>query len=247
MIKGLYASGSGMMPRMLKVEVIANNLANINTTGFKRDSIFVQIMKDTGVAQETGNGDLSGLNVREYTDFSEGSLSPTSNKLDLAIQGSGFFVVQTPGGPRYTRNGSLSLSTDGTIVNAQGCPVMGTGGPIQLPDMQKLSQGDISINETGEVSVDGKKLGRLEIASFSDTSVLKKDGGTNFVSDVPPTAGVADGKNISIRQGYLEESNVNGIEEMVQMIELSRSFESAQKSMVSQDGTLDKANDVGKL
>jgi flagellar basal-body rod protein FlgF len=247
MIKGIYASGSGMMPRMLKIEVIANNLANINTTGFKRDNIFVQIMKDTGVAQATGNGDLSGLNVREYTDFSEGSLNPTSNKLDLAIQGPGFFVAQSPNGPRYTRNGGFSLSTDGTLVTAQGYPVMGAGGPIQLPDMQKLSQGDISINETGEVTVDGRQIGKLEIANFEDTSVLKKDGGSDFVSDVPPKSGVADGKNIAIRQGYLEESNVNGIEEMVQMIELSRSFESAQKTMVSQDATLDKANDVGKL
>ncbi len=247
MIKGIYASGTGMMPRMLKLEVIANNLANISTAGFKRDNIFVQIMKNTAVAQTKGGGDLSGLNVKEYTDFSEGSLSPTSNKLDLALQGSGFFVAQTPNGPRYTRNGSFSLSTDGTIVTSQGYPVLGAGGPIQLPDMQKLSQGDISIDETGEVTVDGKKLGRLEIANFADTSVLKKDGGTDFVSDVPPTIGVADGKNTAVRQGYLEESNVNGIEEMVQMIELSRNFESAQKTMESQDGTLDKANDVGKL
>ena len=159
MIKGIYASGTGMMPRMLKLEVIANNLANISTAGFKRDNIFVQIMKNTAVAQTKGGGDLSGLNVKEYTDFSEGSLSPTSNKLDLALQGSGFFVAQTPNGPRYTRNGSFSLSTDGTIVTSQGYPVLGAGGPIQLPDMQKLSQGDISIDETGEVTVDGKKLG----------------------------------------------------------------------------------------
>ena len=247
MIKGLYASGSGMMPRMLKLEVIANNLANISTAGFKRDNIFVQIMKDTGIAQTKGGGDLSGLNVREYTDFSEGSMNPTSNKLDLAIQGSGFFVAQAPDGLRYTRNGSFGLSTDGTIVTSQGYPVMGTGGPIRLPDMQKTSQGDISINETGEVSVDGKQIGRLEIANFEDTSVLKKDGGTYFAADEGAKSSVADGKNTSIRQGFLEESNVNGIEEMVQMIELSRSFESAQKTMVSQDGTLDKANDVGKL
>ena len=113
--------------------------------------------------------------------------------------------------------------------------------------MQKLRQGNISINETGEVSVDGVQLGRLEIANFDDTSVLKKDGGTDFVAAEVPKSGVADGKNISIRQGFLEESNVNGIEEMVQMIELSRSFEAAQKTMISQDGTLDKANDIGKL
>src|SRR5208283_4395063 len=119
MIKGIYAAGSGLMPRMLKLEVIANNLANISTTGFKRDNIFVQIMKDTGVEQAKGNGDLSGLKVREYTDFSEGSMNQTGNKLDLAIQGSGFFAAETPNGVRYTRNGSFSLSTDGTIVTSQ--------------------------------------------------------------------------------------------------------------------------------
>ena len=247
MIKGIYASGTGMTPRMLKLEVIANNLANISTAGFKRDNIFVQTLKDAGVAQSKGGGDLSGLDVREYTDFSEGSINPTSNKLDLALQGSGFFVAQSPNGPLYTRNGSFGLSTDGTIVTAQGYPVMGTGGAIQLPDMQKLTQGNISINETGEVSVDGIQLGRLEVASFDDTSVLKKESGTYFTANEGAKTGVADGKNTSVRQGYLEESNVNGIEEMVQMIELSRSFESAQKAMVSQDGTLDKAKDVGKL
>jgi len=247
MIKGIYAAGSGLMPRMLKLEVIANNLANISTTGFKRDNIFVQIMKDTGVEQAKGNGDLSGLKVREYTDFSEGSMNQTGNKLDLAIQGSGFFAAETPNGVRYTRNGSFSLSTDGTIVTSQGYPVLGTGGPIQLPNIQNLTQGEISINESGEVVADGKKIGTLQIAQFPDTSVLKKDGGTYFVADGDSKSSVADGKSTVIRQGYLEDSNVNGIEEMVQMIELSRGFESAQKTMISQDGTLDKANDVGKL
>ena len=247
MIKGMYSSGSGMMPRMLKLEVIANNLANINTTGFKRDSIFVQILKNAGVAQSKGGGDLSGLDVKEYTDFSEGSMNPTGNQLDLAIQGPGFFAADTPSGVRYTRNGNFSLSTDGTIVTAQGYPVLGTSGPIQLPDLRNAKIGDISINESGEISVDGKKIGSLLIAKFDDTSVLKKEEGTFFTADVPGKDAEADGKGTIIRQGQLEESNVNGIEEMVQMIELSRSFESAQKTMLYQDGTLDKAMDIGKL
>ena len=247
MIKGIYASGSGMVPRMMKLEVIANNLANISTTGFKRDNIFVQILKDTGISQSKGGGDLSGLDVKEYTDFAEGSMSQTSNPLDLAIQGPGFFTVQSPTGTCYTRNGSFSLSTNGTLVTSQGYPVLGTGGPIQLPDVRKLSQGDIVINQSGEVTFDGKIISRLRIANFADMSALKKEGGTYFVSTAPEKGTEADGKDIVIRQGQLEESNVNGIEEMIEMIELSRSFESAQKTMLYQDSTLEKAMDVGQV
>jgi len=247
MIKGIYASGSGMTPRMLKLEVISNNLANISTTGYKRDNLFVQILKDTGVAQSKGDGELSGLDVKEYTDFSAGSMNQTGNPLDLAIQGPGFFAAQSPNGVCYTRNGNFSLSVDGTLVTAQGYPVLGTSGAIQLPDLRKLSQGDISINETGQISVDGKIVAQLKIANFADTSVLKKEAGTYFVANVRETSAEADGKDTIVRQGQLEESNVNGIEEMIQMIELSRSFESAQKSMLYQDGTLEKALDVGQL
>ncbi len=247
MIKGIYASGSGMMPRMVKLEVISNNLANISTTGFKRDNLFVQILKGTGVAQAKGGGELSGMDVREYTDFSEGSMNQTGNPLDLAIQGPGFFAAQSPTGVCYTRNGSFSLSTEGTVVTAQGYPVLGTAGPIQLPDMRKLSQGDILINESGGISVDGKVIAKLRIANFADTSALKKEAGSYFVSSAQEKGAEADGKDTIVRQGQLEESNVNGIEEMIQMIELSRSFESAQKSMLYQDGTLEKALEVGQL
>ncbi|HTX18025.1 MAG TPA: flagellar basal-body rod protein FlgF [Bacteroidota bacterium] len=247
MIKGIYASGSGMVPRMMKLEVIANNLANISTTGFKRDNIFVQILKDTEVSQSKGGGDLSGLDVKEYTDFTEGSMNQTSNPLDLAIQGPGFFTVQSPTGLCYTRNGIFSLSTDGTIVTAEGYPLLGSGGPIRLPDVQKLSQGDIVVNQSGEVTYDGKIISRLRIASFTDMGSLKKEKGTYFVTTAPETGTEADGKDTVIRQGQLEESNVNGIEEMIEMIELSRSFESAQKTMLYQDGTLEKAMDVGQV
>lgn len=247
MIKGIYASGSGMLPRMLRLEVIGNNLANINTTGFKRDNIFVQILKDSAVTQSQGTGELVGLDVHEYTEFTEGSLKQTNNQLDVAMQGRGFFVVETPRGVRYTRNGNFSLSVDGTVVTAQGYPVLGNGGRIQLPDIHKLAQGDLSITEIGEIIVDKKPVGTLRIADFEDNSVLKKEAGTYFVASAPEKGADVDGKDRLIRQGFLEESNVDGIEEMIAMVELSRNFESDQKAMQYQDGTLDKAMEVGRV
>lgn len=247
MIKGIYASGSGMLPRMLRLEVIGNNLANINTTGFKRDNIFVQIMKNTSVTQSQGSGELAGLDVKEYTEFTEGSLKQTNNQLDLAIQGRGFFVVESPGGLLYTRNGNFSLSVEGTIVTAQGYTVLGTGGRIQLPDVRKLAAGELSVSEAGEIMVDKRLVGRLRVANFDDEAVLKKEVGTFFKTDAREGIGGTEGKGSIVRQGFLEESNVDGIEEMIAMVELSRGFESDQKTMLYQDGTLEKAMDIGRV
>ncbi len=247
MIKGIYASGAGMQPRMLRLEVIGNNLANINTTGFKKDSIFVQVLREAAAAQANGDGELAGLDVKEFTDFSEGSLNQTNNRLDLAIQGSGFFTIQTPAGLRYTRNGNFMLSAGGTVVTSQGFPVLAKSGRIQLPDLQRLTMGNLTIDEQGNVILDRTPIAQLRIANVDSTSMLKKDGNALFYAEGPVHDVDPNGSNCAIRQGYLEESNVEGVEEMVQMVELSRSFESDQKSVQYQDGTLEKAFEVGRL
>ena len=247
MIRGIYSSGAGMQPRMMRLEVIGNNLANIETTGFKRDNLFIRILKDKGVDMAQGKSELSGLDAKEFTDFTEGSLNATNNPLDCAIVGDGFFTIDTPQGIRYTRNGNFMLSVDGTLETNQGYPVLSTTGRIQMPDIQRLSQGNITINQLGEVSVDNKTIAKLRIATFDDKTTLKKDRSTCFAADAPEKPADPDGKNMIVRQGYLEESNVDGIEEMIVMIEQSRSFESDQKAIQAQDETVERALDLGRV
>ncbi|MCX6135306.1 MAG: flagellar basal-body rod protein FlgF [Ignavibacteriales bacterium] len=247
MIKGIYNSGTGMQPRMTRLEVLANNIANSATTGYKRDSLFIQAMKDAGLSQVEGLADLKGLDSKQFTDFSEGSFAQTHNPLDLAIQGKGFFVVETPQGIKYTRNGGFSLSQDGTVVNAEGYPVLSTSGHIQIPRPEKAVGSSITINERGEVTVGKAVLGQLRIADFRDMSQLRKAGQTMFTTDAPEQRAAVDGHSVVIRQGFLEESNVEALGEMIQLVELSRSFETDQRTIKAQDTTLERALDVGRV
>lgn len=247
MIKGIYSSGSGMQPRLMRLDVIANNVANADTTGYKKDSIFVQIMKDVGVAQSTGAGELAGLDVKEFTDFAEGSLRPTNAPLDMAIQGEGFFVLDTPEGQRYTRNGNFRIDENGDVVSSNGDKLMGAGGKINIPGAEKMVQNDLSITKSGDIFMGPTKLAKIRIVTFSDMQKLLKTAGTMFRSDESPKDVSLSDEKSTIRQGYLEESNVEALTEMVQLVELSRGFETDQRTMRYQDSTLEKAMEVGRV
>jgi flagellar basal-body rod protein FlgF len=245
MIDGLYRVGAGMSTKMVRMEILANNLANIETLGFKRDRAFSEEL-DAAAAQSAadGSGDLV---IHQVVDYSEGSLKQTNNQLDLAIQGRGFFVLDTPSGPRYTRNGNFQLGLDGTILSSGGYPVSGTNGKLQLPDVHRLTQGSVQVSETGEVTVDKQIVGQLRVVDFQDYTQLMKDDQALFTA--PAEAGPVEGPGrlTGIRQGYVEESNVEGIEEMVSMIDLSRSFEAEQKAIQTIDTSLGQSNEVGKM
>ena len=247
MIKGIYTSAVGMMPNKLKIDVIANNLANIATTGFKKDNIFIRIL-DSAVLDVNKNGgyELSGLLITEYTSFDQGNLKQTGNPLDLAINGNGFFVVQTPEGLRYTRNGNFTLTSDGKIVNSKGHVLLGVGGEIKLPDIARLKDVEIKVNKNGEIYAGDKFVGKIKVVWFNDLTKLKKTSSTYFSTD--EGAGeieLTDG--FEIYQGFLEESNVDAVEELVRMIEASKIYESGYKAVQHQDETLSKANELGKL
>lgn len=246
MIKGLYTSSNGMPPMQVRMEMIANNLANINTNGFKKDSLFVQMMKDPGVASAAG--ELSPrVSAQRVTDFAEGALVQTNNPLDLALQGSGFFVVQTPQGVRYTRDGNFSVMLDGTLTTREGYPVLGTEGAIKFPDLQKLAHEAVAVSPTGEVTVGRNPIGTLRIVEFEHQHRLKKVGGSMFSVDASDDPGLKEVEMPTVRQGFLEESNVDGIAEMIEMIEITRYFEASQKAIASQDATLDKVLEAGKF
>lgn len=247
MIKGIYTIGAGLTPRVLKMDVIGNNLANMNTVGFKKDRAFIEILNEQKMMIESRKPENQALGVVERTDYTEGSFQQTGNSLDLAIRGNGFFAIETPRGIRYTRNGSFTLSLDGTVVTKDGYPVLGTEGRIQLPDLQRLTAGDIQINEAGEIMIDKKPVGKLQIVTFDDMTVLKKEGNTNFMTDDDSKVHPAPEGEYIIHQGFLEESNVEGIEEMVVMVELSRQFESGQKAVQAQDETIERLLDLGRV
>lgn len=233
MIKGIYNSASAMIPRIRQQEVIANNIANVTTPGFKKDSVFVS---ELSRAQQKGiptKSDWESPMIDQvYTDQSQGSFNQTGNTLDLALDGIGFFVIQTAeGAEALTRNGAFTTNDTGFLINSDGEMALGAGGPIQLPP------GEVSISGDGGVSVDGAQLTNLRIATVEDPGQLKKVGGKFLVPDgIELRAAV----NFAVRQGYLEASNVDVITQMVEMISSYRNYESDSQALKAQDESLEK-------
>jgi flagellar basal-body rod protein FlgG len=246
MDSGLYTAYSGLRATADVLEILANNLANINTTGFKSDETF-QKMYNRAVA-ENGAGPLedainnSASIGGTISNFEPGVLKTTGRSLDVSIEGKGFLTIQGPSGLYYTRNGSLHLNSEGGLVNSEGLPVMGENGPIQLPP------GPISISVTGDIEVDGKGVDTLRVVDFNNRAALEKTGNSLFRSRGPEPV-VMDPSQRSIRQGTLEQSNVNAVKEMVQMINVMRQFEALQKTIFTMMNNInDRAiNQVGHV
>ncbi|MDK2878686.1 MAG: flagellar basal-body rod protein FlgF [Thermoanaerobacteraceae bacterium] len=255
MIRGLYTAASGLVAEMARTDVISNNLANVNTSGFKKDRAIFRAFPEMNIHRI---GDPAVLSPKDKidpkpfigvlgtgsmldeinTNFSQGSIKNTSNPLDLALTGEGFFEVQTPGGVRYTRDGSFTRNQQGYLVTGDGHYVMGLNGPIQLPDGK-----DISINRRGEVFSDGSFVDRLLVAAFADQRQLLKEGDNLYVSNQQPLP-----SNSEVIQGALEGSNVNPISEMVDLITAFRAYEASQRVVKANDDTLGKAvNDIARL
>jgi flagellar basal-body rod protein FlgF len=247
MIKGIYTSEAAMRPKMTRMEVIANNLANINSTGFKKDRVFLEMLNQSASDAADGRNDLNGVNVRRAVDFTPGSLQPTGNPFDLAIEGDGFFTVETPVGMLLTRNGHFKLGTDGSLLTAEGYPVQGDNGSVVIPNADKLQQSSITVNEAGEVVAGHDPIARLRVVNVDRPDLLQKDHEALFVPNAGQVPVNVPHDQLHVRQGFLEESNVEGVEEMISLIELSRSFETDQKMIQSQDATLDRSLEVGKL
>jgi flagellar basal-body rod protein FlgF len=244
---GMLEAVRGCLKEEVRTDVIANNLANASVVGFKRDELSFRNMllgtapESSGSSQGTGAPaqDLSLVHIQ--TDLSNGPIRHTGNSLDLAINGKGFFKVQTPDGVRYTRKGNFSRDDQGFLMTQDGNPVLGTAGPIPI------SEGTVLIDETGRVLVDGSEVGQLALTDFADPEQLQKEGGTLFqasenAEELPFL------KESVIRQGYVEDSNVDVSREMVAMIHSLRAFESYQKAIQVMDGLDNRAiNEVGKL
>jgi flagellar basal-body rod protein FlgF len=243
MIQGIYIASSGMTPLMDKQDQIANNLANINTTGFKQSGLFIKTYQkflSNDLRQPFVNNEIKPDEV--YLDYSEGAMKRTSLPLDLCIKGSGFFTVMSSEGVRYTRNGNLSIDAEGLLVTNDGAKVMSNDGYIRVE-----RNVPIVITEKGEVTQNGNSKGFLKISDFNKPYKLLRCGNSLLQPQLPETP-VVQPKNFEICQGYLESSNVNIVRNMVEMISAYRNFEADQKAVQAQDQTLEKAvNEVGKI
>ena len=255
MVRGLYTASSGMINEQKRMDVIANNLANVNTTGFKKDSVAVQSFEDVLTVRMNGDSPVRstvigkmtlGARVGDiYTDYSQGTVRQTNESLDFAINGNGFFTVgyineQGQMEQRYTRDGSFTVNADGDLTTKDGFYVLDSNGQtINIPN------GEISVVEDGTIYVNGENVGQLNIVDFDDKENMLKIG-DNLYEYIGEGQGVpADGQII---QGYLEQSNVNIISEMVDMINVMRSYEASQKVIQTQDETLGKAvNEIGRI
>lgn len=260
MIRSMYTATTGMEAQQLFMDTISNNLANVNTTGFKRSKmefqdLMYQTIREVGVKNAEGTiaptGIEVGLGVRSSStqhNFEQGSLTQTGNSLDLAIQGDGFFQVSMPDGKiAYTRDGSFKLSSEGTIVNSDGYVIE---PQINIPaggkDLSIGDDGNISVRLAGEETL--TEIGQIELAGFVNPAGLRSLGGNLLgVSDASgePIIELPGENNMgTISQGYIEASNVQVVEEMVNMISAQRAYEIVSKSIQVSEDMMSTANNL---
>jgi flagellar basal-body rod protein FlgF len=203
---------SALEARMKIVDVITNNLANANTIGFKRD--FGHVLQGE-----------TEFDVGTQIDLSSGDLVGTGNTLDVAINGSGFFAIETPGGVRYTRAGSFGLNANGELVTKDSMRVLSTSNtPIAV------GEGRVEIRDGGVVMVDDNEVATIKVVTFNDASRLQKEGFQRMVW-TGDASGVQPASDPQVKGGYIERSNVNAIDEMVHLMAAYREFESVQRTL----------------
>jgi flagellar basal-body rod protein FlgG len=242
MNRGIYPILSASLAQEHRIQILTNNVANLRTTGFKRvEPVFQAILASKG--QFSGSPGLAAnsfqpvvgslLNAPERvfvsprdlaTDFSGGELRETKNQFDMAIKGPGFFQIQTAQGFVYTRNGMFHLDDQRRLVTEKGDPVMGDKGPL------KFKKGDVRVSPNGEIQVDGTTADRIRLVEFPDSKALEQIGEGYFAGENPKPV-----KEVAIAPGYLEESNVKAVEEMVEIIQVMRTYESGQKAFQTFD------------
>ena len=211
-----------------ELDVVANNIANLNTTGFKADNVvFHEFLMPGARANQFAGGDrrISFVHDRAtWLDLSQGPVEHTGNPLDVAISGNAFLTVQTPRGERYTRNGALQVNSQGQLVTSEGLQVIGQNGPIVFqPNDRNISigiDGLISVRE-GQNTTDSQR-GKLKLASFDQPQRLQKDGTSTYMAPAGVTPQVAT--NARVNQGAVEKSNVKSVMEMTRMVEVTRAY-----------------------
>lgn len=260
MIRSLYTSISGMITQEAKQDVITNNLANISTTGFKGDNLIIKNFKD--VLIENKDKMVNGENVKNqigklslgskiddvYTDYAQGSVEETGKTTDFALRDNGFFTVNRNDGTKetknlYTRDGHFHINNKGYLVNDNGDSVQGINLNTNKQENIYVGNGKMTLASDGKINIDGNSAYKFYISDFNDYSKLKKSGDNLYEGE-----GATQKGNTSVQQNALEKSNVNVINEIVNMMTVMRTFETNQKMVQSIDETLGKAvNEVGSI
>lgn len=259
MVKGLYTAYTGMINQQNRMDVLTNNLANAATTGFKKegstsvpfDEVLAIKIKDSSEAfVNKGIGMMNmGVKIGEtYTDYGQGAFQVTDNTYDLALEGNGFFSIAFTNKAgetsiKYTRDGSFTVNKEGYLVTKDGDFVQGQNGNVQLNPNVEASA--IKFDSLGNLFVNNEFIDRLNIVDFEDYNYLQKYGENLY--EAVEGATVTEG-DFKLHQGCLEASNVNVVSEMVEMINVTRAYETNQKMIQTMDSTIEKAvNNVGKL
>lgn len=264
-IKGIYTALSGALAQTTKIDTIANNIANVNTTGFKRDQqtfgeYLTALEKEPQVIQvprvpasiesfyDMNGGDKGFVDATgTYTNFEQGSLKHTGGKLDLAIDGAGFFEVATPGGVQLTRSGNFTVDGNGQLVTKDGHPVLLEGDLTANPESRTVRFSGLAqpyISDGGEVFDGQRKLGNISLLQVSNLDSLQKVGSNNYSVKPNMQADITQAKVPNLKQGFLETSNVNIVNEMTEMITAQRVFEGTQKAISAYDAMADKLINV---
>lgn len=251
----IYMAAEGALAYEQRLEIISNNLANINTSGFKKDKALFQAFlnsetmgTDPARMQAAAESQAASLWVEfsSQTDFSEGQLRPTGNAFDLALVGNGFFCIQAPAGVQYTRRGDFSLNSDGVLVSKQGWPVLGKGGEIKVADAATSGDGQtFSVDNAGNVYVGGSQIDSLRVVDFAQPRNLEKVDNTMFRS-LDGAASETAAEDFKVSQGFLELSNVSAVNMMTEMVETLRGYETYQKMIrIIDEVNASTINEVG--
>lgn len=257
MHRGLYSAASAMLVQERMGDVVANNLANVNTAGFRGriavNKAFPEVLMDRLEKLDPGEGrmevvppegvifrgrvpigDIPLANVLSETAMkkSEGSLRITENPFDVALQGDGFFSVQdNNGNVFYTRSGQFQIGADGRVITHDGMSVLGQGGPLEVGEASI-----IEFDDSGQLIVDGEVVDTLQVVTFDKATLLKQEG-KSLLSETADSGTPINMDEVQVRSGALEMSNVNVVEEMVRMIEAHRAYESASRAVTAHDET----------
>jgi flagellar basal-body rod protein FlgF len=236
-------AASGMRARMESLDLVANNVANASTGGYKGDAEFYTVFASEAANEDALDAPAAAPMVeRQWTDFAQGLLEPTNNPLDLGLSGKGFFVVQGPSGPLYTRNGNFHVATDGTLVTADGYSLMGQTGQPLTADLTQ----PVVVTPDGSIRQNGQLLGQLQLVNFLDPSVLVKQGNNYFRST--SSQGPVEATDAQVYQGKLEASNVSAAQGAMRLVSVTRQFEMMQKTiMISNEMSSKAISEVAKV
>lgn len=266
MVKGLYTAWSGMINEMNRMDVMTNNLANADTNGYKKEgatsqtfdtqlAVKIKDLSENGMNKKLGTA-YPGVKIGEtYTDYSQGSFQVTDSQYDVALDGSGFFAVSFTSkagetSVKYTRDGAFTVNVDGYLVTKDGDYVLNQAGAENTdPGQQNFIRLDpnlpFTIDEKGMIWQNDQAVAQIGVIDFENYDYLAKYGENLYQTVDGATLTDADAR---VRQGYIEASNVNVVTEMVNMITITRAYESNQKVLQTMDGMIDKAvNQVGRV